>query len=291
MEDRTERSQEETASATAVVNLWSNRFRVVFVCMASLLLFSSLLRGGSWVGVIYDGGIPMALAILLCLRRNRSSPINVFAHRFSLSTWLRLLVAGFVISILLLAGISWLQRIQSPSVDVRGMGVAMPGEYRNHYFGFRLGYTQEWQDVTEEAQMRGSEQLSGSTATVLLALARKPTDNPEDSASVMLAVEAVPESARGLTSAAYLNRMVSTLKKRADAPRDVQWEPKIVIAGHVFDRLSLRRPWGDGELNMMYWAAIQRGYVVNFTGCYGTGNGLKSIEDLLVHMSRAKITE
>lgn len=88
------------------------------------------------------------------------------------------------------------------------------------------------------------------------------------------------------SGAEYLRRMLPRLQQRRDGPREIKDEPPATVGGLAFDRLSLKRPWGDGEVRMTYWAAVKRGYAVLITGTYSSSEGLQAIEELL-----ARVTE
>jgi hypothetical protein len=75
------------------------------------------------------------------------------------------------------------------------------------------------------------------------------------------------------------------LEHHPDPPKEVKNEPKSTIAGHDFDRLALKRLWGDSEIGMTYWVAVTKGHALVITGSYATPEGLAAIERLLANAS------
>jgi hypothetical protein len=203
-----------------------------------------------------------------------------------------------LIGVGLLLAASQLGRQLSPvgrevSSDLQGhtavnvIGVAEAGDYRNPFFGYRLRYPTDWEDVTAEARKRAAERSSGGASEdlVLLALARAPAGNGDDGAGLMFLAEHLPKSEHVVSGADYLRRALVRLQHHAGPPKQVKEEPQAVIGGLVYDRLSLRRPFGDGEIRMTYWVALRRGYALIITGSYRSPEGLEVIEALLARTS------
>ncbi len=162
------------------------------------------------------------------------------------------------------------------------VGTSRPGHYRNEYFGFQLSYDSPWQDVTKSDQKITA--VTGAP-TLVLSLALAPTDSGATGAKVLLTVVKIPDADAELTSGEHLDMMISTLMQRADRPRDVKVERQTTLAAMPFDRLSLKRPWGEQEIGMTFWATQQRGYLIMITGSYPTRRGLLAIEELLAKMA------
>jgi hypothetical protein len=173
---------------------------------------------------------------------------------------------------------------QSSSVAIAG--TKAPGDYVNDYFNFRLPYGMTWQDVTPATWKRGT--VSEIAPNLILELTLPPTDDDATTASVMFTAVKIPSSESGYTSSDHLDMMVSNLMKRSDHPRDVKTEQPSTLGGIEFDRLSLKRPWGDQEMGMTFWATQQQGYMLLITGSYPTPEGLLAIEELLATMSEAR---
>jgi hypothetical protein len=92
-------------------------------------------------------------------------------------------------------------------------------------------------------------------------------------------------SDRIASGADYLRKTLSRLRLREDGPREVKWEGQTEIAGLVYDRLSLKRTWEGGEIQMTYWVAVKRDYAIVVAGSYNSSEGLQAIEALLAGVS------
>jgi hypothetical protein len=172
---------------------------------------------------------------------------------------------------------------QSGSAAIAGTNA--PGHYQNDYFNFQLPYGLTWRDVTHAT---GKQVATSEIAPyLLLSLTLPPTEESAVAASLMFTAVKIPSSEAGYTSSDHLDMMVSSLMKRSDHPRDVKTEQRSTLGGFEFDRLSLKRPWGDQEMGMTFWATQQRGYMLLITGSYPTPEGLLAIEELLAKMSEA----
>jgi hypothetical protein len=259
---------------------------MIFGGLAALFLAVLALTRGIWPEAIYTGGVGVALVIGGLMWAGRSSGTDGVTHNRRRYTRSSLVVVACVIGVGMLVAAIQLWRWQ-PGVERADMlGIGEPGDYSNHYFGFRVQYGADWQDATAEVRKRAAEKSSGGIeeSSVLLALARVPMGDQADGASVIFAVELLPESAGVVSGADYLKRMLPRLQQRADGPKDIKEERQSIIAGLTFDRLSLRRPWGDGEVRMTYWVAVKRGYALIVTGSYVSTDGLHAIEALLARM-------
>ncbi len=120
-----------------------------------------------------------------------------------------------------------------------------------------------------------------ANSAILLALARDASVDEMAGASLGLVAEALSAKDENITGADYLKSYLLQLQQRDDAPRAVTHEPQLNIAGVAFDRVSLRRPWGDGEIGMTIWVNTRRNHVISITGSYASESGRKAIEDLL----------
>jgi hypothetical protein len=171
---------------------------------------------------------------------------------------------------------------QSGSAAIAGTNT--PGHYQNDYFNFQIPYGLTWQDVTHATRKQATSEIA---PYLLLGLTLPPTADNATTATLMLTAVKIPSSEAGNTSSDHLEMMVSNLMKRSDHPRDVKSEHRSTLGGIEFDRLSLKRPWGDQEMGMTFWATQQRGYMLLITGSYPTPEGLLAIEELLAKMSEA----
>jgi hypothetical protein len=88
-----------------------------------------------------------------------------------------------------------------------------------------------------------------------------------------------------VTGRGYLEATVKFLESHPQPPRDVKIGAGGTYAGMVFDRLSLRRAWEDGQIGMTYWVTVKKGYVLSLVGCYGQPDGRQQIELLLGEMT------
>lgn len=170
---------------------------------------------------------------------------------------------------------------QSGSAAIAGTNT--PGHYQNDYFNFQLPYGLVWRDVTHVTGKQAT--TSGISSYLLLSLTLPPTEESATAASLMFTAVKIPPSESGYASSDHLDMMISNLMKRSDHPRDVKTEKQSHFGELDFDRLSLKRPWGDQEMGMTFWATQQRGYVLLITGSYPTPGGLLAIEELLAKMS------
>ena len=166
-------------------------------------------------------------------------------------------------------------------------GVVAEREYRNPYFGFRVPFDEAWLDISDEVRAQVAQRKKDKTteSLVLLALAWRPAPAIESGANVMFAVEKFSNAEGDLSGADYLRRLIGQLEHHPDPPKEVKNEPKSTIAGHDFDRLALKRLWGDSEIGMTYWVAVTKGHALVITGSYATPEGLAAIERLLANAS------
>lgn len=172
---------------------------------------------------------------------------------------------------------------QSGSAAIAGTNT--PGHYQNDHLNFQLPYGLTWRDVTRATGKQAA--TSGMNQYLLLCLTLPPTEENATAASLMFTAVKIPPSETGYTSSDHLDMMVSNLMKRSDHPRDVKIGQRSTVGGMEFDRLSLKRPWGDHEMGMSFWATQQRGYLLLITGSYPTPGGLLAIEELLAKMTEA----
>lgn len=263
---------------------------MIFGGIAALFVAVMALVRGNRTDAIYTGAVGVFLAAGGVALAARGSSLGdsgrgsseSFLHprgRYARS----LIVVGVIVGVgLLTVGWEfWHTEPEESAVDISG--VAEPGSYRNPYFRFHLRYGAEWQDVTPEVRKRFAEHpdARAGTSSVLLALARTPTIGRDDGASVIFMAEALPASERNISGATYLKRMLPGLQQRNDRPRDVKEEAPVTIGGLRYNRLCLKRAWGDGEVGMMYWAAIQHDHAITITGSYPSPEGLDAVETLL----------
>lgn len=181
-------------------------FLMIFGGLAAVCIGFLLVGRGAWPEAISTGGGGLVVALLGVLWNRRASK---FPQRY---TWrsLALVVIGVGVMV-------WsIQPQPQPIVESADIaGVAKPGDYRNPYFGFRVRYGDDWQDVTKEAQTRATEEVEVGTdkSPVLLALARAPAADQNRDASLMIVVDRLAKQASP-SGADYLRRMLLQLQQR-----------------------------------------------------------------------------
>lgn len=269
-------------------------FRLLVMLGGVLALFSAILSlaRGNWPDAMYTGGGAIALVFGGLMWGGKKSATEQYApdnnpHLRRRYTRPILIVATCAIGVGVLAGVVRIWRGHPVAGGEDVAGVAEPGDYRNPYFGFRVRYGADWRDVTVEARARAARPSGGGTdgTPILLALARPSTAGRDDEASVVWVADPLPRSEGFDSGTEYLRRMLTQLRQRRDGPKEVKGESLATIGGLAFDRLSLARPWGDGEVRMTYWVAVERGYALVITGSYGSSEGLQAIETLLAWVS------
>lgn len=244
-----------------------------------------------WVEAIYTGGL-WALVIICGTIWSRKRSGNRGSNstdrdgtkkdprQFSV---LGLILAGCAIGVGLLIGGTQYSVKQPDTTKVDVLGINDPGDYRNPHFGFRLRYGDDWQDMTNETRKQVSEKsdVRVESTFVMLALTRPSEANQQNGTSVTFMAEFLPMSKQSINGSDYLAEVLTVLRQRRDRPRQVKEETQVVIAGLTFDRVSLIRSWGGGDIRMTYWVAVKNGYALVITASYFSLESLKGIEGLI----------
>ncbi|MDB5388667.1 MAG: hypothetical protein JWM11_4313 [Planctomycetaceae bacterium] len=262
------------------------------VIVIGLIGFASVviraLKTGDWADVLYTGGLGLALILIFgwCARASKAERAIHNRHRYP--RWF-VFLSGGIVTVSVLIGANWFWRQQPPVNMPPVIEISEPGTYLNHQFGFRLQYGTEWNDATAEVRRKAREKSpqDASESSFLLGLNLTPTVDEQDWASIILTAEALPKSSDAVSGADYLKQALSHLHNRTDPPKDIEWQQQVVIAGMAFDRLSLRRPWGESEFRMSYWVTVKNGYALSFAGSYVSQKGHQEIESLINRMSEA----
>lgn len=160
-------------------------------------------------------------------------------------------------------------------------GVLEDGGYRNEYFGLRLPLRDGWHPIDRDSirQAAGRSKNADQAESILLGLAKAPQGDAPG-ASLMLTAERIGPRSIGMTGRQYLSRMLNLLERHPEPPRDARLDSAVTYAGTEFHRLSLRRPVGDGEVGMTYWAGVKNGYVLTFAGSYASEDGREEVQRL-----------
>jgi hypothetical protein len=270
-------------------------FGILFVGVMALVR-------GNWFDAVYTGGGGVVLVIGGALRARRGRNAlksqggtgDDAPHPVRWSPKPTLIACGLVIGAGVLVGVVQFWRTKT-SVDETNptpskaelAGVAAPGDYHNPYFGFRVRYGADWQDVTAEARKRATERLEANPreSTLLLALAWSPVGEKDRGASLLFGAESLSAAERTISGAEYLRRMSIQLQQRRDGPREIKEEPQAMIGGRLYARLSFTRPWDGSELRMTYWVTLKHGHAAIIAGTYNTPEALQAIETLLARVS------
>ncbi|MFO0909534.1 MAG: hypothetical protein U0794_14465 [Isosphaeraceae bacterium] len=262
--------------------------------LVAMLLGLFQFTRGKGAEALYTGGVGIALVlgrlawVTLRDREDRAASVTATGPRRNQAVMIRA-TAVIVIGLGMILAIVNAWRGDEPAGAVRVNRVNKGGDAPAPPLGFRVPDGKGWQDVTSEARERLAERPGRKEGNfVLLSLSRPASAGQDYGAGLVFMAERLPPSERIQTGSEYLRRMLTGLQKRQDAPRDVREESPTRISKRLYERLSLKRPLGDGELGMTFWAAVNEGYALVITGSYATPEGLSAIETLLGQVFEVK---
>lgn len=236
---------------------------------------------GHWAEAAYTGLPTLGMVVGgVIVGRRPGDPDDPARHRRRVRTAFGL-VGCLIVAGVLVAALLHRRAVSRPPL-ARVAGVSEAGAYRNPYFGFRIRYAPDWQDVTPDYREAAPSFMAEKVdpASFLLALARVGGDTA-GGLTVVFMVEALPEAAGVRSGGDYLRQMLPQLEGRREPPRDIQWEPRVMLAGSAFDRVSLRRTWEGREVGMTFWVTVKGGYALGIVGNYATPPERRAIEALL----------
>ncbi|MCX7419817.1 MAG: hypothetical protein NT013_09810 [Planctomycetia bacterium] len=238
------------------------------------------LSRGHWFDAVYTVSMPVALLVASFVWKKKFV-INSTDSSKRRQQFLTAFVCFFAVAYFFQSQKS--QRIDATKID----GISEPGSYVNYNFGFRVQYSDDWSDVTSKMRTQAAVKSAGNASQdwVLLTIAKTSEETPTKYASLAFMVESLPKFKTITSGADYLTKLLLTLKNRPDGPREITKGPSSKIAGLVFDRVSFKRPWGDTEAGMTYWAAIKGDYALVITGSYLSDDGLQAIDMVMTQIS------
>ena len=163
--------------------------------------------------------------------------------------------------------------------------------YVNENFAIRLEVDSEWEIVgLSEVRAVAKERNVDLSVLKNVPITFRRRTSGDDGASLMIAIEPLPDKSKVKTGEEYLRQALTIIKNRAEPPRNIVFGDPLKQAGLVFNQMSLSRSWDGTEIQMEFWATVKNHQALAITGSYKNDAGQTAVRSLFERLQSSSGT-